>query len=350
MKTTRKFTIAALLSAFIFSGVNGQEEKHKFHIYMDMEKNGETITIDTSFSDRNAMESYMKANGYELPAPPPRPAVPPPPPGLHRMPAPPTPPTPPDAPAPGFPGTKQEIIIDIDNPKISEEQKQQLKEEMKQYRHEMKKAGRDMEQLKKERKDFEKVRIQLNEERKIAPGINRTFDKIEIDQLVNEGNDIIIIRNCEGEKEKNVRFIKINCDSTISETEKILFLKHPVEEKIIVTENDDNTVQDISEPEQNSFKTVAENRTDVNKLNATDFKVFPNPTQGKITVSFKVETAGTIELRLLDAGGKVIVDDKVTTPDGNFSQEYTLEGNARGTYLLQLKQGDKWKHEKIILK
>jgi len=63
-----------------------------------------------------------------------------------------------------------------------------------------------------------------------------------------------------------------------------------------------------------------------------------------------VEHSGSIQVRLLDAAGKVLVDEMVAIPDGYFNKEYSIENKAKGTYLLQLKQGDKWRHEKIVVK
>jgi len=100
----------------------------------------------------------------------------------------------------------------------------------------------------------------------------------------------------------------------------------------------------------NEEKTTPATNAASYELKVSDFKLYPNPTAGQIAISFKVETKGTIHIRLLDTSGKLVIEDEVDIQDGIFNKEYSIEGKSRGTYLLQIKQGDQWRHEKVVLK
>src|SRR5689334_14838392 len=90
MKTKIQFALMAFAALTISVSAFAQNKK-KYSIYLEMNKNGKEVIVDTSFSSREEMEAYMKSNGFEVPAVPPPPAIP-------RVPA-----VPPVPPVPGVP-------------------------------------------------------------------------------------------------------------------------------------------------------------------------------------------------------------------------------------------------------
>jgi len=56
-----------------------------------------------------------------------------------------------------------------------------------------------------------------------------------------------------------------------------------------------------------------------------------------------------ISMKFPDAIGKIVLDEEVQVQNGYFSDEYNIEGKAKGTYLLLLNRRHKWRHEKIVM-
>ena len=106
----------------------------------------------------------------------------------------------------------------------------------------------------------------------------------------------------------------------------------------------------VSENQSQTEPAITEKKTEDFHLDLNDFKIYPNPADNQLNVSFSIDTPGPVEIKILDGIGRVVVEDSFTTDSGYVNREYNIEGKAKGTYLLQIRQGDKWKHEKIILK
>ncbi len=373
MKT--KGTLMLLLIC-LATGVIAQEAK-KFRIKINTVENGKETNIDTSFSSREDMEAFMADNGFrtEMPELPELPALP----ELPRIPD-----------LPELPDMEK-IIIELDDTILSDQEKAELKKEMEAAKQEMLKAKKEMKinhvEWEKSRKEMEKSREELERNKEEMKKINKEVRMIRIDVNDNEvaqkefnfvmNNDElisgdenykVILHNCDegaigykfmidgtsGENAGKKCIVAVYCDSTMEGNDKVKVIR-----KIKVTGEPAEEMKmrsplNTTEPEITEVVSVPTNApkrtTDSHELAANDFRLYPNPTEGKITVSFRTEQEGPIEVKLLDTSGRVLVDETVEAPGGFFNKDYSIESGARGTYLLQLRQGEQWRHEKIVVK
>jgi S1-C subfamily serine protease len=82
------------------------------------------------------------------------------------------------------------------------------------------------------------------------------------------------------------------------------------------------------------------------KLDA--FKVYPNPTQGQVTVEFKASAVPTI-VALFDASGRQLFREELNSFNGDYMQQFDLNEYAKGNILVQVLQGNKVFSEQIIV-
>lgn len=102
-------------------------------------------------------------------------------------------------------------------------------------------------------------------------------------------------------------------------------------------------------PEQT--KSVVETPKEDIKINlVTDkFNVYPNPTSGEFLVEFATKEQGTAYISILDVTGRVIKTHRIQNFEGSYSNKFDLKNEARGTYIVQIKVGEKLATSKILL-
>ncbi len=331
MKTIQTVTLAAVLSIALGSGANAQEQK-KIHIYLDMEKNGDQSIIDTSFTTHEELENYLKSKGLETPK-----AI--------------------DVADVEDVAEMKEIIINIDDMDFSPQKKAELKAEMEKAKKEMKKAVKEMEihkgEMEKHQKEMENahkelkmMKIEINESENGSPKKIIILSSGDGEKQTWNTDEDIIIHLDEKSNNYDYKIIRLNDNENSAEEQKVKVIRkvEKVNDSVIEESNSEIKSNDEVPSEKNP-----ETKTNY-QLTTSDFKIFPNPTQGKITVSFRTEKDGPVSVKLLDANGRVVVDEEVQVLNGFFSAEYNIEGKAKGIYLLQLKQGEDWRHEKIVMK
>ncbi|MBC7920856.1 MAG: CotH kinase family protein, partial [Ferruginibacter sp.] len=82
-------------------------------------------------------------------------------------------------------------------------------------------------------------------------------------------------------------------------------------------------------------------------------RVFPNPTTGKVRISFQIPfpapTAERVELRLINLMGQEVHRQPLDGQGGNYDLELDLSGDPSGLYLLQLRYGEQTIARKLLL-
>lgn len=76
-----------------------------------------------------------------------------------------------------------------------------------------------------------------------------------------------------------------------------------------------------------------------------DVKVFPNPTDGKIAIQLEFDLQGTVQFRLTDLTGKVVLEER----SADQITEMNLANLAKGVYLLQVIHGGNVYSGKVVL-
>lgn len=85
-----------------------------------------------------------------------------------------------------------------------------------------------------------------------------------------------------------------------------------------------------------------------NSLKVEQWKAFPNPAFGTLNVQFQAEAVSTT-VRLIDSRGRSIYRETINQFDGYYNQQIDLTDIAPGSYYLQIRQGDQFVTEKIVV-
>ncbi len=118
--------------------------------------------------------------------------------------------------------------------------------------------------------------------------------------------------------------------------------ENKVTEKIIIRKKKIEDGKEIVEE-------VIEGNNNVSSfLNLNTIEIFPNPTDGKITVKFAIDNQEATKIELIDVAGKVIFAEINPDFDGSYSKEIDLTGSPEGVYILSISQNNKAFTEKII--
>ncbi|CAM1346189.1 Protein of unknown function precursor containing a C-terminal secretion signal. Putative metalloprotease [Tenacibaculum crassostreae] len=81
-----------------------------------------------------------------------------------------------------------------------------------------------------------------------------------------------------------------------------------------------------------------------------DLQIYPVPTDGKLTVSFKVKDKNSTIIRLFDFRGRLLDTQKFSTISSAFNREVQLKNTSSGLYLMQVENADKQVTKKIVIR
>ncbi len=84
------------------------------------------------------------------------------------------------------------------------------------------------------------------------------------------------------------------------------------------------------------------------KLKLENFRAFPNPTGGQVTIEFKGEAVATT-VALYDGSGRQLFREEMNAFGGEYLQQFDLSDYAKGTIVVQVKQGEKIYTERIVV-
>ena len=80
-----------------------------------------------------------------------------------------------------------------------------------------------------------------------------------------------------------------------------------------------------------------------------NLSVYPNPSTGELNISFDVEKAGNLQIRLINLNGQMIIDEDMGSFNGNYTNSYDLSNQAKGVYLLSITSEKGKTDRKIVL-
>ncbi|MFK7775572.1 MAG: M14 family zinc carboxypeptidase [Saprospiraceae bacterium] len=79
------------------------------------------------------------------------------------------------------------------------------------------------------------------------------------------------------------------------------------------------------------------------------FKVFPNPSFGKINLSWKSTKSENNQIQIFDVFGKIIFEENIVSTLGENLQQIELKGYSTGIYFLKFHSGKNYHYEKLII-
>ncbi len=83
-------------------------------------------------------------------------------------------------------------------------------------------------------------------------------------------------------------------------------------------------------------------------LTLESFRVFPNPTPNQVTVEFRGEAVPTI-VTIFDMGGRQLFREELNAFSGSYNQQFDLTEYAKGTMLVQVRQGERVYTEQMVV-
>ncbi|RNI27976.1 T9SS C-terminal target domain-containing protein [Rufibacter immobilis] len=86
-----------------------------------------------------------------------------------------------------------------------------------------------------------------------------------------------------------------------------------------------------------------------NKETNLELELYPNPTSGRLKLSFTVQNKSKAKLRVVDSQGKKVYQEDLGTVQGAFSKELDLSRYGRGAYVVQVQVGNWSKSGKVIV-
>jgi hypothetical protein len=253
-----------------------------------------------------------------------------------------------------------DIDIEMIDAGMSEDELAAIKKEMELAEQEMKRAGKEMKKAEQEMKRVDKEMKQRRMEIEVEDnGVERKVIFMGPEGNIREQEALPLLWS---EKTpgtplpEGCRIIKISCDSTfenrmiIIERDDLVGNGNALPRKKIMVKRSENNAP-VSEPEKAKPTDTATSPNErAFELSVKDFKVFPNPSSGKISMEGTFESNEPVFIRILDGRGTLVHEETIHPATGFTQHEFNLETVARGTYLLQLRQGEKWLHQKVILR
>lgn len=107
-------------------------------------------------------------------------------------------------------------------------------------------------------------------------------------------------------------------------------------------------IEDFSRKEKAQLPDALEMKAK-DKLKPDNLKYFPNPNEGKFTLSFDLPENGDAIITIFDMAGKELFRDSTTAQSESYESQIDISEYGKGTYILKIEIGDKACSKKIIV-
>jgi hypothetical protein len=102
----------------------------------------------------------------------------------------------------------------------------------------------------------------------------------------------------------------------------------------------------LSDAEKSKLKTITGIENTGNLLDVKDLTLFPNFSNGKLGISFNLESKGTVQIKILNTDLKPLFTDEVSNFNGSYMKQISLVEN--GVYYVTVDQNKVWFIKKLI--
>jgi hypothetical protein len=100
----------------------------------------------------------------------------------------------------------------------------------------------------------------------------------------------------------------------------------------------------------NTFSTLSGSRITAGDVDlAVNLNVYPNPTRGLFNINFISDELDNFELLIVDAFGKVIIQESKKDFIGEYTKQVDLSEYPRGIYMVQIKTENSFVSKRIVL-
>lgn len=108
------------------------------------------------------------------------------------------------------------------------------------------------------------------------------------------------------------------------------------------------TTSNIEEIEKEMPEAAA--KVSKEELNVENLRFGPNPSSGQFGLSFNMKESSPVQIRIYDIQGKEVFNENVKQFNGAYNNNIDISENGKGTYVLQIMQGNKTKTRKVVVK
>jgi|JI6StandDraft_1071083.scaffolds.fasta_scaffold116187_2 hypothetical protein len=102
----------------------------------------------------------------------------------------------------------------------------------------------------------------------------------------------------------------------------------------------------LSDAEKTQLKTITGLENTENKLDVKDLTLFPNFSNGKVGISFNLESKGPIKLKILNTDLKPLFTDELSNFNGSYMKQIPLAEN--GVYYITIEQNKVWFIKRLV--
>jgi hypothetical protein len=108
-------------------------------------------------------------------------------------------------------------------------------------------------------------------------------------------------------------------------------------------------VKDLSSDDLDEWKQRGVLKEDFSTKNDWDVTVYPNPSNGQITIDLKEESNQNTQLEMYGVDGSKVFSHLIALSDSRNSEVIDLPELEPGMYIMELTQGERVKDKKIII-
>jgi len=349
MKTMKKIVALSTAILFAFSlNVFSQDKKakdneSKMHIKIEVDKDGKTTKIDTTINpeDLAALNEHLADMDIHIGSPE----------------------------SSDFPGVQSFSFGE--GGKELEEHMRELAGQLKDKEINMEEFEKQMEKMQENMKDNQNMYmykfktdgdsdndsqlLELEKELDHLDNMNFNFnDDGKTKTIVIDGDDIKIDCNKnKGDKGDNQIIIKKKSsdgkDKKHQETKKVIIM---MKSSMSPEKQKAEFAAEPAKDENNSADDAARVRYVDKKKNSwlNDLSCYPNPSSGAFTLSFRLNNPEPAELKIMDIAGREVLAENIPENSEWVEKQIKLPSNSSAAYLLILRQGNNWYHEKIFVK
>ncbi len=106
-------------------------------------------------------------------------------------------------------------------------------------------------------------------------------------------------------------------------------------------------ITDLDAKDKAAMKSELERKDDILKVEHLDF--FPNPNNGKFSLSFNLPSKGETRVSVISIEGKLVYNEILANFSGNYKTEVNISDNAKGIYFVKVEQNEQSIVKKIVL-
>ena len=318
-----------LTSAIVFFGVTvtfaqdsrWKKEDGKIHMMIEKEENGTKVKVDTTFDlkDRDKLDEYLRSldEGFDMPS---------------------IQPVPPE-------DLDQELSMSFHPIPPGEIDMEDFRMDMDRLKSEMRGLEKELKEMRME-VFSDSIHLQVkpgegNEEEFLPFGRDEDFKitknhscckLIRPDSLSGEAR-VIILSDGDEEENEGARVIEKRIDGEHGNR------------AIVIRRSDKKS--DASDKQTGSKG--EKSKTSVDQGEPGRIECYPNPGDGRFTLSFGMEKKGDTSIRIIDPSGKEVYLETMKDFSGDYSKQVDISGKGKGAFMLKISQNGKSVTKKIVV-